>query len=345
MPLDPTTLGTPVAVSAIGKELKKLWQADQTRTRASLINFAILCQGEDSMQENTALLAHFVQNHAFRAVLIGLEAAPGASTVQAWVNAHCYLPKAGAKHVCCEQVSLFIRGNVRPLLPNLLFSQLDYDLPLTLWWRCESPEHMDHEIWRWVDRLVFDSRDWLEPRQQLAALRTSLGTSRAVLCDLNWTRTLHLRQSLAQMFDTAAAAAGLRHLSHVRITHAPGARTTAILLLGWLAAQLGWATSGTSGETLRFASGATDIACQLREAPGPSISHLELQSPTLTVIATRAADAGFLNVKVLSPDGTASEHIMPADSDDTVATLDQEMASWGRHTVYLKALTAAEPLL
>lgn len=345
MPLDPTTLGTPVAVSAIGKELKKLWQADQTRTRASLINFAILCQGEDAMQENTALLAHFVENHAFRAVLIGVDAAPGDTSVQAWVNAHCYLPKAGAKHVCCEQVSLFIRGNVRPLLPNLLFSQLDYDLPLTLWWRCESSEHLNHEIWRWVDRLVFDSRDWRQPRQQLAALRTSLGTSRAVLCDLNWTRTLHLRQSLAQMFDTPIAAAALRHLSQVHITHAPGARTTAILLLGWLAAQLGWAARGTSGDALRFTSGTSDIACRLREEAGPSISHLELQSPALTVTASRPPGASFLNVQVLAANGTPSEHIMPADRDDTVSILDQEMASWGRHSVYLKALAAAEPLL
>ena len=345
MPLDPTTLGTPVAVAAIGKELKKLWQADQTRTRASRINFAILCQGEDAMQTNTELLATFSQGHAFRALLIGAQPAPGETTVQAWVDAHCYLPKAGAKHVCCEQVSLFIRGNVRPLLPNLLFSQLDSDLPLTVWWRCESPELMDHEIWRWVDRLVFDSREWSEPRHQLAALRTSLGNSRAVLCDLNWTRTLFLRQALAQMFDTAATAAALGQLREVNIAHAPGARTTAILLLGWLAAQLGWGAHGPTGNTLHFSNDTTDIVCHLREEAGASISHIELQSAAFTVTASRSTGAGFLNVKVLSADGATNEHILPADSDDTVHTLDQEMASWGRHSVYLKALAAAEPLL
>ena len=111
------SLGTPVEVASIGKELKKLWSADQTRTRATLFNFAIVCHGEAAMQASNELLENFVGGHAFRAVLIGIE--PGdTDRVEAWINARCYLPKAGAKHVCSEQVSLFVRGNVRRLLPN-----------------------------------------------------------------------------------------------------------------------------------------------------------------------------------------------------------------------------------
>ena len=54
--------GTPVELTAIARELKKLWQADQTRTRASLINFAIICEGEDAMRDSTELLERFVRN-------------------------------------------------------------------------------------------------------------------------------------------------------------------------------------------------------------------------------------------------------------------------------------------
>ena len=59
------TFGTPVEITAIARELKKLWQADQTRTRASLINFAIICEGEAAMQDSTELLERFVRNHSF----------------------------------------------------------------------------------------------------------------------------------------------------------------------------------------------------------------------------------------------------------------------------------------
>src|SRR5436190_23496191 len=170
------TLGTPVEVSAIAKELKKLWSADQTRTRATMFNFAIVCQGEAAMQENTELLQRFVGSHSFRALLIGVEPSNAESKVSAWVNAHCYLPKAGAKHVCSEQVSLYVTGKVRALLANLLFSQLDSDLPLTLWWRGDDFDQMDPEVWRWVDRLVLDTQSWAHPREQIGVLRHQLGT-------------------------------------------------------------------------------------------------------------------------------------------------------------------------
>ena len=57
------TFGTPVEITAIARELKKLWQADQTRTRASLINFAIICEGEAAMRDSTEPLERFVRNH------------------------------------------------------------------------------------------------------------------------------------------------------------------------------------------------------------------------------------------------------------------------------------------
>src|SRR5205823_14360910 len=94
MPLETAAFGTPVEVTHIAKELKKLWQADQTRTRASLINFAIVCQGEAAMQDSTDLLMRFARKHAFRALLFGIEPDATKPSVQAWVDAHCYLPKA-----------------------------------------------------------------------------------------------------------------------------------------------------------------------------------------------------------------------------------------------------------
>ncbi len=345
MPLDTAALGTPVEVAGIATELKKLWQADQTRTRASLINFAIICQGEAAMQDSTELLSRFVRKHAFRALLIGIEPTAAETSVRAWVNAHCYLPKAGAKHVCCEQVSIFVQGKVRELLPNLLFSQLDYDLPLTLWWRCECPEQVDPEVWRWVDRLLFDSQSWREPRKQLAAMREAVHSSRTVLCDLNWMRTLYLRQSLAQVFDTPDCLAELQKLRRLGITHATGARSTALLLLGWFAAQLGWSAHGSDGNRLAFTGNGNHIACEFREAVGPAVSGVLLESDELHISAGHPPQADYLNLSVNWKDGRSTGHLLPADSDDLAEILDEELASSGRYRVYLKALAACESLL
>jgi glucose-6-phosphate dehydrogenase assembly protein OpcA len=344
MPADLSMLGTPVEVGAISRELKKLWLADQTRTRATLFNFAIVCEGEAAMQDSTELLARFVGSHAFRAVLIGIEPNDSPTTVQAWINAHCYLPKAGAKHVCSEQISLLVKGDVRAALPNLLFQQLDYDLPLTLWWRGEKLDHVHPEIWRWVDRFIFDSEGWANPKQNISILREQVEAQRTVLCDLAWTRTLRLRQAIAQMFDVPEHSASLRRIEHVTISHAPGARAAARLLLGWLAAQLNWVQLPSHSAKIAFRDADVTVTCDVEEKPGTGVTRVELKARDLTVIAMRNPGTNFLHVEVREADGRVIQHLMPADCPDVAGTLDEELASGGSHRVYGKALSVAESL-
>src|SRR5213080_3114976 len=125
--------GLPVEIGKIDKELKKLWESDSgAATRASPINFAIYCEGADRMPENTALIAEFTQDHACRAILIAIEPRAPAQRVQAWISAHCHVSRAGAKQVCCEQISFLLEGNAQEMIPNIVFSHLDSDLPLYL---------------------------------------------------------------------------------------------------------------------------------------------------------------------------------------------------------------------
>jgi glucose-6-phosphate dehydrogenase assembly protein OpcA len=361
------TFGTPVELTAIARELKKLWQADQTRTRASLINFAIICEGEDAMRDSTELLERFVRNHSFHALLIGINPHAAETSVQAWINANCYLPKAGAKHVCCEQVTIFVQGKVRELLPNLIFSQLDYDLPLTLWWRCECPEQVDAEIWRWVDRLIFDSGTWKNPRAQFAAMRKALAvnrsahdaSSRTVLGDLNWVRTGNLRQAIAQIYDLPGGAVRLRKLRSLDISHGRGSRTTALLFLGWFATLLGWknatpspqiASSSSQPSTLNsqlsFTSAdGTPIPCELSESSGAPIHRVILDHDDVSITVDHPAHAEYLNLTLVWKDGRLTRHLVPADSTDLADILDEELSRGSRHGIYLRALAAAEALM
>ena len=76
--LDTSILGEPVEVGQIGKEIKKLWEADGgATTRASLINFAVYCEGAPAAAANTDLINEFTRDHACRALLIIAE--PSAS--------------------------------------------------------------------------------------------------------------------------------------------------------------------------------------------------------------------------------------------------------------------------
>src|SRR5258708_1969807 len=174
--LESAPLGQPVELAKIGRELKKLWESTGgTNIRASLVNFAMVCGGPESLLENTQVITEFTRDHACRAILIAREEAEGEPTVRAWVNAVCHLPRAGAKHVCCEQISLLVSGGTQQTLLNALFANLDSDLPLYLWWQCELPPAS--ELWTWVDRLIFDSRDWPQPGRQFRHLQESLRTA------------------------------------------------------------------------------------------------------------------------------------------------------------------------
>jgi len=91
------TQGLPVEIGKIDRELKRLWQEGEgAATRASLINFAVYCEGAGAMRETTDIISQITRDHACRAILIGLDPAPPGSGVEACISAHCHLSRAGA---------------------------------------------------------------------------------------------------------------------------------------------------------------------------------------------------------------------------------------------------------
>ena len=345
--LDLPALGTLVPVGQINRELKKLWDSGGSApTRASLMNFAVYCRSTAEMAANTELIAEFTRNHACRALLICVCRAAPAPHISAWVSAHCHLSRAGAKSVCCEQISFLLEGELRGRLTNIVFSHLDSDLPLYFWLQGDPVEDLNPTLWPWIDRLIIDSLPWTHPRAQFAHLQQSLATAKATLTlrDLNWTRSLYLRQALAQFFDTPEHLAFLPQLSAVRITHAPGHRSTALLLLGWLAAQLGW-TLQTPAPLVFQASDQRDLAIQLDETPGAPLGGCVLTCGPATFDLRREAAQPFLHADIHLPGDRNFQHLLPAGPVTTLELLEEEMTRGARHTLYLRALAAITPLL
>jgi len=347
--LDTAALGQPVEIGQISRELKKLWERDSgTTTRASLINFAVYCEGAAAMQANTALILEFTREHACRAILIGHEPASGETKVGAWINAHCHLSRAGAKQVCCEQISFLFEGASQDRIANIVFSHLDSDLPLYFWWQGEFPDPIDEQLWAWVDRLIYDSQSWREPKVQFQRLQDSLAHahSRLTLCDLNWTRSLHIRQALSQMFDHPENLAILHELERVVISHAVEYRSTALLLVGWLAAQLGLHfQSGTDAALLFKTRSGRQAHILLQPESGRSISRCELASRDAHVQVQRDVQGDFFRVEVALPGERVYHHLLPAGSNETSNLLMEEIGGGGKHRVYLKALEVAQRLL
>jgi len=343
------SLGTPVDLGNIEQELKKLWHdGEGAMTRASLMNLAVYSEEPGSLQHNTQLMAEITENHACRALVIEADCNANEDHVSAWISAHCHVSSVGSKQVCSEQISFLLKGHCTTQLPNIVLSNLDSDLPLYLWWQEEFRESIDSQLWTWVDRVIYDSHGWSDFRSQirLLELMRQEANRRIVLCDLNWTRLDNLRFALAQFFDHPASHHRLSKIDRLRIDFAPGFRSTAILFVGWLAAQLKWHINEVkSVHELRFV-GASErhIDVELRERNGHPLHDIALTSGDVEFRVTYAQCGDLLEVSRTQRE-IRHPQLMPAGNNDPVGLISEELIRGGPHHVYLNALNCIRDLL
>jgi len=336
-----TPAGIPVPIGGIERELGKLWeQSGEGKTRASLINLAIYNEKEGSLAANTAIIQGIAGEHAMRALLIQADPKADGSSAEAWISMNCYLRGSKGGEVCSEQVNFRLSGEAARSLQSVVFSHLDSDLPLVLWWQADFRPPIDGKLWRWVDRLLFDSRHWKNPPEQfeLIAKIAALGESRTVLCDLNWARSLPVRQALAGIFDCPGTLPELRRIRALRIDHAPVHRTTALLLVGWLAERLGWLLDEKAGAIVFHDAEGNPVTATLHETEGPSISRLLLETgdSSFEVMRERESDLYVTSVKGASV--PCSSSMVRAPREETREILLSELSRGGRHPLYTASI-------
>ena len=343
------SLGVSVELDEIAQELKKLWEKSEgAMTRASLVNLAVYSEEPDSLEKNTQLVAKIAENHACRAIVIEADCHAPENRVEAWVSAHCHVSRAGSKQVCSEQISFLLQGPCTTLLPSIVFSHLDSDLPFYLWWQEEFHEPMDPQLWAWVDRVIYDSQTWKDCRTQLRLLETARqeARQRIVLCDLNWTRLDKVRFALAQFFDHPASHHHFSKIKKVRIDYAPGFRSTALLFAGWLGAQLNWRVDKTTTHKLQFIGPSNrKVDIELREHPGEAIREVALETSEVEFLVTHAECGDLLEVSRRKTGEKRIPQLMPAEKSDPVSLMSEELMRGGPHHVYLHAVNCVRELL
>jgi glucose-6-phosphate dehydrogenase assembly protein OpcA len=342
--------GLPVEIDKIDTELKKLWQQGEgVMTRASLINLAIYSEAPGSLEENTRLIANVSEDHACRAIVIEAKCAAEKDNVSAWINAHCHLKAAGGQQICSEQLSFLLEGPCTRLLPSIVFSHLDSDLPFYLWWQGELHDPMDPQLWEWVDRLIYDSQSWNDFATQLRLVETAQAETRqrVVLCDLNWTRLDKVRLAMAQFFDHPASHHHFAKIQNLSIDYAPGFKSTALLLLGWLGAQLKWKVNepAHNGSCRLVDSSNRKIDIELRQREGGPIGEITLNSSAIQFRVASAQCGDLLEVSRHGENEAAVPQMMPAQSNDPADLVSQELTRGAPHRVYLRALNCVRDLL
>ena len=340
-------LGVPVEVGGIEAGLKELWDQDEARTNASLMNLAVFSEDPASLELNSARIERLTRDHACRAIVIGRDRDASPSAIKAWITAHCHL-RNGQKSVCCEQVSFLLQGEAVGRMRNAIFAHLASDLPLVFWWQGELSALFEPALYRRIDRFVFDSSDWADPTEGYAHIEQAVQDQEWIIMqDLAWTRSFHYRHAVAGLFDDLVAQRALPDVNSVRVVAQRKHRTSALLLVAWIARQARWALAPDLGRAPERAPGegecftfesteGTHIAVQVEwEDEGCPLSLLEMEAPGCLVTVEHRRDESFLRHRLQCPKHEL-ESRGPADGATQVDLLADQLSRGGKNRLFSK---------
>jgi glucose-6-phosphate dehydrogenase assembly protein OpcA len=211
-----------------------------------------------------------------------------------------------------------------------------------------------------VDRAIVDSATFESPEAGLARMAALLDSGLAI-SDLAWSRLTPWRELTAQFFDAPALVAHLSKITRVVVNYEPPAgeradRSQALLLIGWLAARLGWRAAGPpskqAGSTTLHLSdtSGSPIAVELRPAaPSEDVLDrlsalmIECRGARFTIARDDAPDCAVARSEVAGMQ--AIQRKVRLERLDEAGLIGEELRLLGKDETYERALKIAAALV
>lgn len=335
-------LGIEVPIAAIDKELRKLWEQDDARTNASLMNLVVYSERHGALIENSAIIREITQEHACRAILVEIDRDEPKPSLRAWITAHCHLAD-GRKSVCCEQISFHLTGRVTGRFRNTVFSHLNSDLPLVFWWQGELSQILTERLVSVMDRLIVDSSCWADPAASFAMIEeTSQANPDLVIQDHAWTRSWQFRVGIASLFDDPIAQEVLPQIDKVEVVHHPDHRNTALQLIAWLVVQAGWKERAPFSYV---SAGGVEIGVEVKaDAAVPPLGSVTLHAGGVTVRVSQQAGASHVERQVESGAYKAVS-LSPVDPESAAELIAVQLSRGGKNSLFQKILPRFRAML
>ncbi len=348
---DATTIPTPcpelgmeVKVSEIDKALHQLWEQDEARTNASLMNLVVFSEKPGALLENSNIVRELTREHACRAILTEVDRSIEEPTIRAWITAHCHLAE-GQKTVCCEQIAFHLTGVVTGRFRNTVFAHLNSDLPLILWWQGEISDLLSERLAVVIDRLIVDSAEWEEPAKSFERIESASSDHPITLHDHEWSRSWQFRLGIANLFDDPLARQALPDIQRIELTHHQNHRNCALQLLAWLAEQAGWKDHPMmSSFSFQTAEG-RDIEVVLNpQEGGPPLKSIRLEMNGVSAIVRQCPNGAHIERRIEAGEHEASS-LSPADPLSPQELVGQQLSRGGSNSLFRKILPRFRKLL
>jgi glucose-6-phosphate dehydrogenase assembly protein OpcA len=336
-------LGIEVPVAAIDGELRKLWEQDEARTNASLMNLVVYSEKPGALIENSVIIRDLTREHACRAILVGVDRNEPTPSIRAWITAHCHLSD-GRKSICCEQIAIQLTGRVTGRFRNTVFAHLNSDLPLVFWWQGELSDILTERLVAVIDRLIIDSSSWADPAASFDRIQAAAQANEALIIqDHAWTRTWQFRLGIASLFDDPAAQQALPDIQEVEIRYHPDHRMSALQVLAWITVQADW--KKTANPLIYQSPKGINISVSLiEESGGPPLTCVVFRSGATTVSVSQKPRSSHVERRVDSPcyHATSLSPVDPTRPPELVAT---QLARGGKNSLYQKILPEFREML
>lgn len=333
-------LGMPVEVDSINRGLKQLWDADEASTNASLMNFLVYTENPGDLLKNSEIIQELTREHACRALLIAMDRKSPEVKVESWITAHCHLAH-GKKSICSEQIAFLLHGKSLGRLRNTVFANLNSDLPLVFWWQGEFSDLFEQRLYRLLNRLIFDSSTWSDPKAGFERLREARENTKGqmVTQDLSWTRSYFYRLAVARLFDEPLAQQNFDKIESVQVKGHPDYKMASLQMMAWLIKRSRWQVHSCEGDSWNLKSKegqGISLEFEWSEDLAP-IAELAIASPDCVVKITREKGNSHLSQSVCS-DGHCVYFSGPADSDKTEGLVASQLSRGGKNSLFLEVL-------
>jgi len=288
---------------ALRQLLRERHAANQSLAPARVLNLVVVVD-KDWKGEVANRLERVGRYHASRTVLCAVEDARQTLDAQAVM---AYEEPSDGLGVIRERVQIDIGPGHLEHLETIIDPVVVSELPTVLWCPHGHEQAID-ELLEMIDVVLLDSDQKTQAQPALARAQELLQSVYVV--DLAWLRTTPWRERLAASFDPAERREALHRICSIAVRHRPGSTASALLLAGWLTAQLGWqpaALEAQNGAGLRGAArrGEREIAIELaavdQEAPG--LAGVTVECPSGFVLSLDRAPGG-LQAKTHQSDGS-----------------------------------------
>ena len=251
------------SIEGVERELAKIWMMPRLvavvdgveerhiAARTSVMNLVVIARRPEIGEHGAAIIGQLTGRHPSRTLIVNPADPDGPSWLDAYIQAHCMLPREDAPETCAETIHLTVGGESGRHLDAIVAPLLVHDLPVTLWWPGEPPfgSAAANDLLQVADRLVVDGSSWsgdgLARLRQLAELQA---TTRLAISDFALIRQSRWREAIASIFDLPEFTPFLGSLRRIAVTYGthdltgdPGTTNVVkpIYHVAWLGSRLG----------------------------------------------------------------------------------------------------------